>query len=73
MQRSFTIVTGDDWMGIYLEGILVVQGHTPTASRSLEDLLMDVFDIDFESREADQVWLQDRGNLPKKLSDVEEA
>jgi hypothetical protein len=62
---DITIVKGDDWHGLYKDGTLLVEGHKLT----YEDIA-DALGVKITEKECDQEWLEDNGNLPKKLSDV---
>ena len=54
-----------DWEGLYINGKLKFEGHEIRR----EDLL-EVLDIDIEERDAEENWLENRGNLPEYLKDV---
>lgn len=61
----------DDWVGLYIDDILVKEGHEITAWEALEIIKqkeikhynMSGFDVDLD-------WIHDLGNLPEKLEDV---
>ena len=69
---NFVAVVGDDWQGIYLNGVLVTQNHSISAVALLRH--MDGYAVggrlDLEIREADPEWLYDRGDLPQTLDEV---
>lgn len=64
---KIVLAIGDDWVGLYIGGLLVYEGHDISNSN-----LMDVLGIPHEAVYPDDGWLADRGNLPEKLSDVRE-
>jgi len=67
---AFTVVNGDDWTGLYVDGKLVEQGHSISASDALR-IARDYKKIEsVETLYADIDWLHDLGWLPDKLSDV---
>jgi hypothetical protein len=63
-----TLVYGEDWIGIYRDGKLIVQGHQFSECEVLEAL-----GYEYESVNANGKWLCERGNLPKSLDDVKVA
>jgi hypothetical protein len=64
-----TIVKGDDWHGLYNDaGELVAEGHRLT----YEDIA-DALGVVLIEKTPDQAWLEDNGNLPKRLADVKLA
>lgn len=68
---------GDDWEGLYLDGILVEEGHSIQPEEALRKILSHypvnesflqsndvvVIDIDLD-------WIESQGSLPSVLSDV---
>lgn len=65
--KTATIVQGDDWVGVYVEGKLITEGHSVNAYELLNQLGYYV-----DSVEPDFDWLWDIGNLPVYLKDVKE-
>lgn len=63
-----TIVDGDDWIGLYLDGVLVEEGHSLHLEAVLRELQVPCHRID-----ADQEWLEEMGRLPVELEDVKRA
>jgi len=64
-----TIVKGDGWHGLYNDaGELVAEGHRLT----YEDIC-DALGVVLIEKTPDQDWLEENGNLPKKLDDVKLA
>lgn len=59
------IVHGDDWMGFYINGKIVHQGHSMAPFQVLEAL-----GIDYEDIDPDMEWLEGLDCFPDKLSDV---
>lgn len=64
--RKATLVFGEDWQGLYLDGKLAAEGHRLNA----RDVL-DALGIAHESFDADNDWLCARGDLPVDLDEVE--
>lgn len=62
---SVTRVMGDDWVGIYIGGELLMEGHSIDECELFRALGCNVKHVD-----ADLDWLEARGRLPEKLSDV---
>ena len=69
---NFVVVVGDDWQGIYLNGVLVTQNHSVSAIALLRS--MDGYAVsgrlNVEIREADPEWLCHNGDLPQTLNEV---
>ena len=64
--KKVTFVSGDaDWMGLYVDGKLVLENH----SLNIEDVL-DALEIDFEHPTFDSEWMEEQGTLPEFLKDV---
>jgi hypothetical protein len=66
---KITFVDGDDWEALYIDGECVTQGHRIEA-RELAEILSKRFGFEWDSGEADQEWLEDRGSFPKFLDQV---
>ncbi len=60
-----TIVDGDDWEGLYIDGKLIEEHHCVRTESVLQHL-----GIPCEMIYPDQNWLENRGNLPVRLEDV---
>lgn len=65
-----TIVNGDDWAGLYIDGQLFSQGHDIYAHH-WRSLIQHVFGVNVEHKTADDEWLNNRGDLPDNLAEVE--
>jgi hypothetical protein len=65
--NKFVIVgsSSGDWYGLYRDGKLLTEGH----SLDVEEVLS-LLGFDVSQKEAAEDWLEDRGDLPKKLKDV---
>lgn len=67
---TFTIVNGDDWEGLFVDGKLVSEGH----SLSIYDLLHTAKTMgpitEIVYVEADYMWLEIHGSFPNNLSEV---
>ncbi len=65
---NLVLVTNySDWEGLYKDGELVLEGHRV----SREDIF-NLLGINYDVVEAAEGWIESRGSLPQKLSDVEE-
>ncbi len=67
-QPRFTLVDGDDWVGLYKDGVLLEEGH-----RILLRDLAKYAGIDFERVELssdNMEWLGERGGFPMDLGEV---
>jgi hypothetical protein len=65
MIEKLTVVTGDDWSGLYVDGEWMAEGHHVEA----EDVCR-ALGISVDFLEAHQEWLDRRGALPSKLHNV---
>jgi len=65
---AITLVDGDDWEGLYLDGKLVQEGHHVR----LEDIFRHL-GIEANFVYPDTEWLEARGNLPENLREVRES
>ena len=54
------IANTSDWMGLYIDGVCVYQGHDIEPGHLLE-----ILGIEHESR-----WVKNHGHLPKQINDV---
>lgn len=66
--EQFTLVSGDDWHGLYRSGRLIAEGHRIQA----QDVL-DALGLPLDYVEADLEWLEKAGGLPKALREVRRA
>lgn len=63
-------VMGDDWCGLYLNGVLKTEGHSMSFSDIME-VVSEAGSIDYwTTLEADLDWLADEGSLPPALGEV---
>jgi hypothetical protein len=58
-------VDGDDWEGLYVDGLRRVQGHHVRLEEVFQAL-----GIDGKRVFANTRWLEEQGYLPQKLEDV---
>lgn len=70
MSNVVTLVTGEDWSGLYVNGVLVEQGHQIPQRHVIEHLARIEGEYTSESVIPNQQWIEDRGNLPNDLSEV---
>lgn len=62
---KIVFVHGDDWDGLYIDGVCVWQNH------ELEpETVLDQLGIRYESKSVDYDWLVERQRLPELLKDV---
>lgn len=66
--HEIVLVDGDDWKGIYIDGVVKHQGHSiPT---HVWGELLETGPYTFREVQADVDWLSSLGWLPEHLSDV---
>ncbi len=64
---TIQLVSGGDWQGLYIDGVLKVQNHSLYACDVL-DALEGILKVQYI--EADEDWMAKVGQLPDKLKDV---
>ncbi len=72
-----SVVRGEDWEALYINGILKNENHSIMTERALE-ILEEAFNgslytLEVEVIQADDKWLSKRGNMPMSLKDVKRA
>ena len=72
-----SVVRGEDWEALYINGILKNENHSIMTERTLE-ILEEAFNgslytLEVEVIQADDKWLSKRGNMPMSLKDVKRA
>lgn len=67
-KSDVVIVSGDNWEGIYINGVLITEGHDLTAGDALASI-----GIHYSELGADAEWLNAEGSLPSFLKDVQLA
>lgn len=70
MIKQMTIANGGDWSGIYINSKLIYEGH------SIDPFDAASFVVEYNvecvvSRDVDTEWLEDRGDLPSNIDDVQ--
>lgn len=70
VMSTLTVVQGDDWEGIYIDGKLVAQGHSIPLRNGI-DLAIQHKVTEVVWRAADLDWLHDVGELPDNLADAQ--
>jgi hypothetical protein len=60
-----TLVYGNDWIGLYRDGILLDEGHSLSPYHILTAL-----GLEMEEKTANEDWLEEEGSLPGCLEDV---
>ena len=68
--KEITVVDGDDWLGLYVDGELTLEGHG--RSRHADILAFGAQHAPYTVKLlfADTEWLQKNGRLPKQLDAV---
>ncbi len=66
---TITLVRGDDWEGIYVDGKLMTEGHSIEISEAIW-IGINHKATKVETKFCDLGWLHDEGNLPQALADV---
>lgn len=66
---TMTFARGDDWEGVYVDGDLIVEGHSIEA-RTAAELAIKHKATEVKTIYCDLDWLHDEGNLPRRMSDV---
>jgi hypothetical protein len=64
------LVLGDDWVGLYSCGTLVMEGHSLPLLSVLEELVGKAV-TKVTAFQVRQEWLENRGCFPEKLEAVE--
>jgi hypothetical protein len=74
MMKKIDIVEvySDDWEGLYINGDLIMQGHSIGLSHFIDWMLgqKSIEIMSYDIQEADSEWLESRGRLPANLIDV---
>jgi hypothetical protein len=65
MNRQIVIAYGDDWEGLYVDGVLAEEGHSISVHHFCKAL-----GIDLEQKAVDTDWLEKGGRLPDRFEDV---
>ena len=65
--KNITIVSGDDWQGLYLNGELLDQGHSANLREVLKSLGYNVENIYIEQEE---IWEELGNSCPNDLDHV---
>lgn len=69
MSKFQFVTNGDDWQGLYVNDVLVVQGHTLSA----RDWLNAIDTVAYaEAHEVSQDWLESVGDLPESFKRIPE-
>lgn len=70
--NHYVLVSGDDWIGLYINGFLVYQDHSIEPGKLFEIIMKEGNGQVDSHREThcDCHWLSDVGYLPSLLSDV---
>ena len=69
-KNKITVVYGDDWKGLYIDGKLAYENHSIDLQTFLWVLEKNGIRLDVECKDCDEDWLEHRGNLPKDLKEV---
>jgi hypothetical protein len=66
---DMTLVRGDDWEGIYIDGKLMAEGHSIKLAVGIA-MAIEHRPRGITTVFCDLDWLHDEGNLPQALADV---
>lgn len=69
---KIVIVNGDTWEGLYINDVLVCQGHS-VSLRELGEAICERLprlNMSFDTKHADLDWLDGEGYLPETLEEV---
>ena len=64
-RKKIDLVDADDWVAVYLDGVVVHQAHSIT-----ERQMLDILGIPYETHDADQEAVEDAGSFPVRIEDV---
>jgi len=71
MADEFILADGDDWQGLYFNGVLVTEGHEVTKKELVEALDYRLSDnFSYDEKEVDSAWLANEGSLPRHIDNV---
>lgn len=65
-----TYAVGDDWEGLYVDGVLQLEGHSLRIEEVANLLISRTF-TKFVQRSVDLGWLETEGSLPADMDNVE--
>ena len=68
-KSTMTYISGDDWVALYYEGELLVEGHS-LHPFTIMRLMMQHSPFHIAQLDADPDWLEEQGSFPSKLEDV---
>ncbi|OPH61892.1 hypothetical protein BC351_01225 [Paenibacillus ferrarius] len=71
-EKVLTLVSGDDWEGLYYDGKLIEEEHT-IQRKTLVDQMKHytTFNVEFKTiNSVGMEWLQDEGSLPVYLDHI---
>lgn len=66
---KWIIAQGSDWEGIFVDGELIMQGHSFSTGQ-VANIARQYPPSNVETKMVDIAWLEDRGWLPEKLGKV---
>jgi hypothetical protein len=69
-QNEIVVVDGDDWLGLYLNGELQLEGHGRSRHADILAWGQQHAPATVRLVFADTGWLEDEGRLPQRLSEV---
>jgi hypothetical protein len=71
-ENNLTLIIGDDWEGIYHDGLLIYEGHE-VQRRELVNLMKshETFNVEFKALNDMGIdWLHEEGSLPEYISGI---
>lgn len=66
------LVSGDDWQGLYVNRLLVAEGHSVPAFE-IGEALLGLYVREFGTREVSSAWLEEQMSLPFDLDDIPDS
>ncbi|HJY98116.1 MAG TPA: hypothetical protein VJ227_00145 [Patescibacteria group bacterium] len=69
-EHSITLVYGEDWEGLYVDGRLYTQDHRISVTDVFDVLSSLGIKIKAEQIECDYEWLEEKGGFPTDIADV---
>ena len=70
-KNEIVVVDGDDWIGLYINGELDVEGHGHSRHADILAWGAQYAPATVRLIFVDSAWMESQGRLPQKLSDVQ--
>jgi len=69
----FVVVRGGDWEGLYVDGVLLCEGHVLSVDAVINAVTSSYPGSTFTTLTPNDDWLEKVGYLPQDLDDVKKA